>query len=123
MKRTILTITLILIACSAASAQKQNKKDFIISSAFYFGGVSADILSSRGRIERNILLRDGTGKINVPRTIAISAIPYGISLWLDHKHHSKAATLLRFFGGDVHITAAVINWRTKIALSFSYLSV
>jgi hypothetical protein len=123
MKLTIKSVVLtfaILVAAHIASAQSFTKpeskplnKTFWATTSIYFSGVAADLVSSHNRPELNGLLRNAQGGVSAPRAILFASVPYGISLWLDHKHHSTAGNVVRLFAGAGHWDVAVHNWRTR----------
>lgn len=85
------------------------RRGFILSSTAYWTAVFADLKTSKGLREGNPLLRNSSGEINVKRFVVFSAVPYAVSLWLDRKHHSKAANILQFVLAGAHGGAAVWN--------------
>ena len=108
--KTLITISFILLCSYGASAQTtDHKAKFWSSTAIYWTGVESDILTSRGLREGNSLFRDSKGELNIPKAVTFSVVPYAISLWLDHKHHSKAANILRYTLGGAHFSVAIHN--------------
>lgn len=114
-------ILLILLLTITASAQMkhsdflkptsmwQSRSMTIASSSVCFGGVSADLLTSRG-IEINPLLRNSNGSPNLLRAGLIGFGACGSS-YLIERRHPKAANILRFLIGGVHGFAAIHNAR------------
>lgn len=134
--KLILTITLLLMATAAVHAQAIapptpaqqwaaqyrdiNRKlpDKVLrwaSHAVLISGSIADIASSIGSNKREVnpLLRGRDGGISVWKAVTVSAVPELLSLWLDHKHRSKAAAISRFIAGGVHWSVAAHNFGVK----------
>ncbi|MDT5062105.1 MAG: hypothetical protein QOH63_2564 [Acidobacteriota bacterium] len=89
---------------------KPSGKFFIISSAAYWSGASADLISSRGLYELNGLQRGRGGRLDYRKGILIDATIYGVTLAFE-KRHPKIASFLRFAFGGAHVVAAVHNLR------------
>lgn len=128
MKAASVALTLFLLAISV-SGQAIKRSDFlkpqpidtsawrkptttIASSAVCFGGVTADLLTSRGLIEGNPLLRNSNGSPNLLRAGLIGFGSCGATYFVDRKH-PKAATILRFAIGAAHGLVAIHNRRLK----------
>jgi len=120
-----LLIIILLICCSAVSAQSIKppqkpltretftKKDtlFVVSSSLYWSSVYADYHTTRGLREINPLMRNAQGGVSKPKYMTMVWAQYGGTLWLDHKHHSKLANFIRFAAAGMHFAAAIHNAR------------
>lgn len=130
MKRVSPIFITVLLFCATAHAQK--KSDFlkpqpvnlersiwkpygamsIASSAVCYGGVSADLATSRGLQEGNPLLRNANGSPNLNRAALIGFGSCSLPFLIKRKH-PKAASIVRFVLGSVHIAVAIHNRRLR----------
>lgn len=111
MKLNLIIFSLLLLFSVTANAQhsSDHKAKFLLSTGVYAGGVFTDIYSSRGLHEGNPLFRNSKGELSYPRAIGVAVVPYAITLWLDKKHHSRAANILRLTLGSFHYGLAIRN--------------
>jgi hypothetical protein len=118
MRRWLAIVLLGVIAPLAARAQSAaspaptfDKRQFVVSSSVYWGGVAADYVSTeqalrRGFVERNPLLQGATRKAVY---WGVAGGVYALTLWLEKKH-PRAARVMRYIGGGIHFGAAAYNW-------------
>lgn len=122
----------IMILCFCATAHAQKKSDFlkpqpvnlersiwkpygamsIASGSVCFGGVGADLLTSRGLTEGNPILRNRDGSPNLTRAALIGFGACSTTYLIERKH-SKAASILRYAIGGIHAAVAIHNRRLR----------
>lgn len=116
MKRGLGLLLLCCVLPLAARAQSAapvnfDKQAFAVSTAAYWGGVTADYVSTqqalrRGFAERNPLLQ---GRSASAVYWSVAAGVYAVTLVLEKKH-PRAARVMRYLGGGIHAGAAAYNW-------------
>lgn len=107
----------------SVEAPKPDHKGFVVASVFYWGGVAADLATTKRGIDRGLregnplfARKDGTARIGA--NLAASAGIYAIGVLLEHKGHPKAARFFLFFAGGVRYGVAIHN--AAITPSSSY---
>jgi len=114
--KTIFAVLFLLVLFSVPTVAQVKKDDFfkpfgksfVVSTAVYGGGATADVLTSRGKLESNPLSRDQFKVFDTKKNVALKAGVYGVSL-LFEKKYPKIAFIFRVASGAVFIGYAVHN--------------
>lgn len=83
------------------------------SSAVCFSGVTADALSSRGKLEGNPLFRKSDGTVNISRGMILGYGMCGGTLLIERRwpKYAKALSIVRFITGGLRFGVAIHNSR------------
>jgi len=88
-------------------------KQFVVSSSVYWAGVFANIKTQGDHKEWGgpAQCRMVSEPRHIGSTLLISGGAYGASLFLQKKHHHKAANMIRYFGGGANFGMIGYNER------------
>lgn len=117
----LLILALLPLSASAQDFTRQPSrrfgKKFWVSVAVLGAATFADAYSSRGRVERNPLLRNEYGRFSAGRAIglksATAASLVGIELWMMHRHpgpeSERLSTMTNLVSAGVFAGTAMYN--------------